>query len=237
MTVRLVVSDGGVAGSAIVVSRLELVLELGGHPPIGQPEQPADDRQRGNDQKDLVPAALMGNDRREADRDAGGGARKGLSFGAGGVSSRTFHGSKGIHRAGYPSQRGIEWPELIRNTLNIVPETSPIAETELKESGSPVEAATDAAAGALYDAVADVVKIIRPAVQADNGDIFLRDVDEETGVVSVELVGACITCPASSQTLKQGLERILKQRVDGVTSVQHVGEALLGYDEGTAVSL
>ena len=85
--------------------------------------------------------------------------------------------------------------------------------------------------------VAEVITVIRPAIQADQGDIFLRDVDEETGVVSVELVGACISCPASSQTLKQGLERILKQRIGGVTSVQHVGEALVGADEGTAVSL
>ncbi|MGI9616079.1 MAG: NifU family protein [Acidimicrobiales bacterium] len=89
----------------------------------------------------------------------------------------------------------------------------------------------------LEERVAEVVKIIRPAIQADQGDIFLREVDAETGVVSVELVGACITCPASTQTLKQGLERILKQRVDGVTSVEHVGEALVGADEGTAVSL
>jgi Fe-S cluster biogenesis protein NfuA len=85
--------------------------------------------------------------------------------------------------------------------------------------------------------VADVIAIIRPAIQADQGDIFLRAVDAETGVVSVELVGACITCPASSQTLKEGLERILKQRVEGVTSVEHVGEELIGADEGTRVSL
>ncbi len=89
----------------------------------------------------------------------------------------------------------------------------------------------------LEQKVAEVVKIIRPAVQADQGDIFLRGVDAETGVVSVELVGACVTCPASTQTLKDGLERILKQRVEGVTSVQHVGEALLGAETGTAVSL
>ncbi len=126
---------------------------------------------------------------------------------------------------------------MIRNTLEIVPETSPIAETELEESDSPVKASIATDPRALYEAVADVVKIIRPAVQADNGDIFLRAVDEETGVVSVELVGACVTCPASTQTLKQGLERILKQRVEGVTSVQHVGETLVGYDEGTPVSL
>lgn len=85
--------------------------------------------------------------------------------------------------------------------------------------------------------VAEVITVIRPAIQADQGDIFLRDADEDSGVVSVELVGACITCPASTQTLKDGLERILKQRIDGVTAVEHVGEALVGSDEGTAVSL
>lgn len=122
-----------------------------------------------------------------------------------------------------------------------MPETSPIAETELEPAALSDDASTDGSPGdeasALYDAVAAVVKIIRPAVQADNGDIFLRGVDEKTGVVAVELVGACITCPASAQTLKQGLERILKQRVEGVTSVVHVGEKLVGYDEGTPVSL
>jgi Fe-S cluster biogenesis protein NfuA len=85
--------------------------------------------------------------------------------------------------------------------------------------------------------VAEVIKVIRPAIQADQGDIFLRGVDEDTGVVSVELIGACITCPASTQTLKDGLERILKQRVEGVTAVEHIGAALVGYEEGTAVSL
>ncbi len=104
-------------------------------------------------------------------------------------------------------------------------------------ASSTTDSLVGATSGEFYDAVAQVVKIIRPAVQADQGDIFLRGVDEDTGVVSVELVGACITCPASSQTLKQGLERILSQRVEGVTSVVHVGEALAGYEDGTAVSL
>jgi Fe-S cluster biogenesis protein NfuA len=89
----------------------------------------------------------------------------------------------------------------------------------------------------LSERVATVIEVIRPAIQADNGDIFLRDVDEATGVVSVELVGACVTCPASTQTLKAGIERILKDRVEGVTAVQHVGADLVGADEGTAVSL
>ena len=61
----------------------------------------------------------------------------------------------------------------------------------------------------LHDDVAKVIEVIRPAIQADEGDIHLRAVDEESGLVSVELEGACVTCPASTQTLKDGIERIL----------------------------
>ena len=76
----------------------------------------------------------------------------------------------------------------------------------------------------MHDKIAKVIEVIRPAVQADNGDIFLRGVDEETGVVQVELVGACVSCPASTVTLKAGVERILKDRVEGVTEVVNIGE-------------
>lgn len=75
--------------------------------------------------------------------------------------------------------------------------------------------------------VEEVIAVIRPAIQADKGDIMLVDVDEDSGVVSVELVGACVTCPASTQTLKAGIERIMKDRVPGVTEVVNVGETLL----------
>ena len=71
--------------------------------------------------------------------------------------------------------------------------------------------------------VKQVIEVIRPAIQADGGDIFLRDVDAEAGIVSVELVGACVSCPASTVTLKAGIERILKDRVPGVTEVVDVG--------------
>ena len=87
----------------------------------------------------------------------------------------------------------------------------------------------------MYDAVAQVIEAIRPAVQADDGDIFLREVDEETGVVTVELVGACVSCPASTVTLKAGVERILKQRVEGVTEVVNMGQNLLS--DGSPVGL
>ena len=70
--------------------------------------------------------------------------------------------------------------------------------------------------------VEETIEVIRPALQADGGDIVLRDVDEDTGVVSVTLVGACGTCPVSTQTLKAGIERIMKDRIDGVTEVVNV---------------
>ena len=82
----------------------------------------------------------------------------------------------------------------------------------------------------LRDAVSRVIDVIRPAIQADNGDIELVDVDETTGIVSVRLVGACGTCPVSTQTLKGGIERIMRDRVDGVTEVVNVAEAEAAID-------
>lgn len=58
---------------------------------------------------------------------------------------------------------------------------------------------------------------IRPAVQADGGDIVLLGVDG--GRVQLEMVGACGGCPLSMMTLKAGIERILLDRVPGVTEV------------------
>jgi len=77
----------------------------------------------------------------------------------------------------------------------------------------------------MREQVEATIEVIRPALQADGGDIVLLDVDEVNGIVSVELVGACGTCPASTQTLKAGIERIMRDRVDGVTGVVNVAEA------------
>ncbi len=74
----------------------------------------------------------------------------------------------------------------------------------------------------MREQVEATIGAIRPALQADGGDIVLHGVDEATGVVSVELVGACAGCPSSGQTLKVGVERIMRDRVDGVTAVVNV---------------
>ncbi|MGD8252836.1 MAG: NifU family protein [Syntrophobacterales bacterium] len=62
---------------------------------------------------------------------------------------------------------------------------------------------------------------IRPALQRDGGDIELVEV-EENGVVKVRLTGACSGCPMSQMTLKQGVERIVKQLVPEVKTVEAV---------------
>ncbi len=79
--------------------------------------------------------------------------------------------------------------------------------------------------GDMLEKVLATIEVIRPALQADGGDIELVGVDTDTGVVSVRLVGACGTCPVSTQTLKGGIERIMRDRVDGVTEVINVAEA------------
>jgi Fe-S cluster biogenesis protein NfuA len=83
--------------------------------------------------------------------------------------------------------------------------------------------------------VAQVIDVIRPAIQADGGDIALVGVDEATGVVQVELSGTCAGCASSAQTMKAGVERIVKDRVPGVTEVVQAGGAPVG--DGTPVSL
>lgn len=66
--------------------------------------------------------------------------------------------------------------------------------------------------------VAAVLDLIRPSLIADGGDVRLEEVRED-GTVVVELTGACKGCPLSQMTLANGIERILKERVPGVTAV------------------
>ena len=75
------------------------------------------------------------------------------------------------------------------------------------------------AAETIEQRVKDVVDRIRPLLQADGGDIELVSVDEETGVVSVRLQGACKGCPSAAMTLKMGVERHVKEQVPQVKEV------------------
>ena len=61
---------------------------------------------------------------------------------------------------------------------------------------------------------------IRPALQADGGDVELVDVED--GIVSVRLTGACGGCPMSTMTLKMGIERVLREQVPDIKEVVSV---------------
>lgn len=69
----------------------------------------------------------------------------------------------------------------------------------------------------MKDKVQAVLDNIRPSLRADGGDVELVDVKD--GVVSVRLKGACAGCPMSTMTLKNGIERILKQELSDVKEV------------------
>jgi Fe-S cluster biogenesis protein NfuA len=69
--------------------------------------------------------------------------------------------------------------------------------------------------------VQKVLDLIRPALQADGGDVELVDITDD-GVVSVKLTGACGSCPMSTMTLKMGIERTLRDKVPEVKEVVQV---------------
>ncbi len=64
-----------------------------------------------------------------------------------------------------------------------------------------------------------LLDLMRPSVQADGGDLVLLRCDVETGVVEVQLQGACSSCAISSDTLQGGVTRILTDRLKWVTEV------------------
>ena len=72
----------------------------------------------------------------------------------------------------------------------------------------------------MKDRVAEVLEDIRPALQADGGDIELVDVKD--GVAMVKLKGACVGCPMSTMTVKWGVENFLKKKIPEIVKVQTV---------------
>jgi Fe-S cluster biogenesis protein NfuA len=70
----------------------------------------------------------------------------------------------------------------------------------------------------MREKVEAILEDVRPALQADGGDVELVDVDDQ-GVVKVRLQGACSGCPMASMTLKNGIERVLKEAIPEVKEV------------------
>jgi len=73
----------------------------------------------------------------------------------------------------------------------------------------------------MNDEVQNVLDEIRPMLQADGGDVELVEVTED-GTVRVRLQGACQGCPMSQMTIKNGIERLLKEKISTVKEVEAV---------------
>lgn len=72
----------------------------------------------------------------------------------------------------------------------------------------------------MEERIKEVLETVRPALQADGGDVEFIDFND--GVVIVRLKGACGTCPMSTVTLKQGIEKRLKAAIPEVESVEQI---------------
>ena len=73
----------------------------------------------------------------------------------------------------------------------------------------------------LKEKVAEVLEQVRPALQADGGDIDLLDVTDD-GIVKVQLTGACGSCPFSTMTLKHAVEGRIKENIPELKEVQSI---------------
>ena len=72
----------------------------------------------------------------------------------------------------------------------------------------------------MIEKIQAVLDEIRPALQADGGDVEF--IDYSDGVVTVRMQGACGSCPMSVMTLKQGIEARMKERIPEVVSVEQL---------------
>lgn len=104
-------------------------------------------------------------------------------------------------------------PAIKLNVLH--PERSPFEALLFGDDDAPAERLEG---DALVARVREVLDECRPLVQADGGDIELLDVQDDT--VGVKLTGNCIGCPSSQATLKQGIERKLKQKIPQLKGIR-----------------
>ena len=115
---------------------------------------------------------------------------------------------------------GLDWSEMKAPILAAI--------MDHFTSGAPMLRDQEATADTSGDTeiVAEIKQLldsrIRPAVAQDGGDILFDAFDEETGVLSLRMRGACAGCPSSSATLKTGVEQMMKHYVPEVTSVEQV---------------
>ncbi len=124
---------------------------------------------------------------------------------------------------------GVEWPHLKPHLLAAIMDHFTSGQPVLTDAGAPADV-TDEADIVYEGEAADIVKElreliearVRPAVARDGGDITFHSWDHESGVVRLNMRGACAGCPSSTLTLKQGIENLLRHYVPEVNRVEQV---------------
>jgi Fe-S cluster biogenesis protein NfuA len=76
-------------------------------------------------------------------------------------------------------------------------------------------------AQSIHQKVEGALQTIRPYLEADGGDVKILNIDDE-GIVKLELLGACGSCPMSTMTLKAGVEEAIKRAVPEITGVEAI---------------
>lgn len=108
-------------------------------------------------------------------------------------------------------------------------------EQGVPEEAKADDALTDDEKAQRLDALTELMDMIRPAVQADGGDLVLVHADVETGLVEVQLQGSCSSCAVSAVTLQAGVSRILRDRLPWVTEVTGGVDETMDYEESSAM--
>lgn len=121
-------------------------------------------------------------------------------------------------------QDHVDWIQLRPEVVDLLDlfltsKTDPVITKELvKESEREMESSEDDLE--VISMIKELIETrIRPAIQDDGGDIEFKGFDEETGNVFLKLQGACKSCSSSEDTLKNGIEQMMKHYIDGVQEV------------------
>ncbi|CAG90379.2 DEHA2G08492p [Debaryomyces hansenii CBS767] len=121
-------------------------------------------------------------------------------------------------------QDHINWAQLRPEVVDLLDgfltskKESVVTKELIEESEREIESSEDDSE--IVSMIKELIETrIRPAIQDDGGDIEFKGFDEETGNVFLKLQGACKTCSSSEDTLKNGIEQMMKHYIDGVQEV------------------
>lgn len=114
----------------------------------------------------------------------------------------------------------VEWDQLKPDLLNTIMQHFVSNQPVMSQA---VESGSAEADGELAGQIRELIETrVRPAVAQDGGDIIFKNFNEDTGVVQLEMHGACSGCPSSTLTLKSGIENMLKHYVPEVKEVEAI---------------